>query len=175
MATSELRTAARPTGVIVRTARPEDSDAIAAMARGLSRQSINLRFMGGVSLETAVKELAREVRCGDAAAESLVAETPDGELVGEVYSYHTAPDEVEAAFVVADRWQHHRVGTALFRALVERLQREHVHALWCDTLVENAPMLHLLYHAGLPLTSECRDGVVHVRLALPQNSSGGNF
>ena len=149
----------------VRPARPSDAAGVEALCRGLSRRSMTLRFLGAVSPDTAVAEVCREIR-GDGGDESFVAVLPGGEVVGEAYAARTAPDAAEVAFVVADRWQHRGVGTALFAAVLERLRAAGVHSVCAETLVENVGMRRLLRDTGLPLREEGSMGelTVHLRL-----------
>lgn len=155
-----------PGPVHVRPATPADADGVAAMTHWCSRRTISLRFMGGMSERSAVLELEREIRAAAPLGEAFVAETAGGELVGEAYAARSGPDEAEVAFIVADRWQHHGVGTALFAALLDRLRAEHINAVWADTSGTNIAMLHLLRDTGLPAREE-RDGdTVRVHLQL---------
>jgi len=155
-----------PQPVHVRPATPRDAERVAAMAHWCSRRTISLRFMGGVSESAAIDELEREVRAAAPLGEAFVAETGAGELIGEAYAARSGPDEAEVAFVVADRWQHHGVGTALFAALLERMRAEHIHAVWAETSSDNLPMLLLLRDTGLASREEHDGGTVRIHLQL---------
>jgi GNAT superfamily N-acetyltransferase len=157
-----------PGSVHVRPATPQDVDGVAAMTHWCSRRTISLRFMGGVCEQVASAELEREVRVAAPLGEAFVAETDDGKLVGEAYAARSGPDEAEVAFVVADRWQRHGVGTALLAALLRRLQTAHIHAVWAETSSDNIPMLQLLRDAGLPAREEHDGGSVRIRLQLAE-------
>ena len=170
MDTENLLTADGPgqPPVHVRPATPGDAERVAAMAHRCSRRTISLRFMGGVSESAAIDELEREVRAAAPLGEAFVAETTDGELVGEAYAARTGSDEAEVAFVVADRWQHHGVGTALFATLLQRLRAEHIRDVWAETSTDNLPMLRLLRDAGVPAREERESGSVRVHLQLAE-------
>ena len=150
----------------VRPARPDDDERIAALVRGLSRQTLRLRFMGAMAESAVVAELQREAHAAEPFGESFVAETPDGVLVGHAFAARGPGNEAEVAFVVADPWQHHGVGTALFSALLGRLRAEGVHAVWAETFFDNLPMVKLLRDTGLPAADERHGEMIHVRLDL---------
>jgi GNAT superfamily N-acetyltransferase len=150
----------------VRPARPEDVAGVGVMTRSLSRQSVRLRFMGGVSRECAIEELRHETLAGRTEGEALVAEDDGGTIVGEAYAAYLNPTEAEAAFVVSGAWQHRGVGTALRSALFEQLRSEGIKTVYLETLPENTPLLQLVRDAGLPTKERFADGAITIRVEL---------
>jgi GNAT superfamily N-acetyltransferase len=74
--------------------------------------------------------------------------------------------DAEVAFVVADAWQGHGIGSALLRRVIERARDLGLRRLWADTLLHNDPMLAVFRHAGVAYHSRFADGLVHVTLDL---------
>jgi GNAT superfamily N-acetyltransferase len=73
---------------------------------------------------------------------------------------------VEAAFVVADRWQHHGVGGALFALLSSRARELGVTRFVADTLAGNQAMRAVFRHAGLAHRESCDRDVARVTIDL---------
>jgi GNAT superfamily N-acetyltransferase len=157
-----------PAGIRIRRPRADDDTApLAAMVASLSQVSLYRRFLGGVSAPVATAELRRELHDREPHGVAFVAEDRDGRIVGEAYAAALDDGSAEVAFVVADPWQHHGVGTLLRSALFERLRTDGVGAVYAEVLLENRPMLELLRDAGLPLHEEASvDGLVRVRVEL---------
>ncbi len=100
-----------------------------------------------------------------------IVATADDEIIGVArFDCMKDPDEAEVAFVVADRWQELGLGTAMFRRLAERAAELGLQRFVAEVLPDNRRMLALFHHAGLPVCSAFRDGVVHLVLDL---STGG--
>jgi GNAT superfamily N-acetyltransferase len=155
----------------VRPARPEDAAGIKAMAGSLSPQSVRLRFMGGVSRDSATEELCHEIIAGHTEGEAFVAEDEAGKIVGEAYAAYLNPTEAEAAFVVSDVWQHHGVGSALRSALFEQLRSEGITVVHLETLAENRSLLQLVRDANLPTKERFADGTITIRVDLSPQAS----
>ena len=74
-------------------------------------------------------------------------------------------DDAEVAFVVADAWQEHGVGTRLLEELTARARADGLTGFVADTLEENH-MRDLFRHSGLTGTSAAEMGVVRVAMRL---------
>lgn len=149
----------------IRPARSSDDQGIEAMARALSRESLRRRFLAGIARDVAAGELRDEAhRAGDVA---LIAEAADGTIVGEAYAALLGGKAAEAAFVVADPYQHQGLGTRLFAAVVRELQRRGVESLQIETLAQNREMLGLVEESGLPHAGSRTGGTVQIALRLP--------
>lgn len=146
---------------------PADLEPLARMVRGLSPQTIRLRFMGGVSREVALAEVRDEIASGAAHGDVFVAEDGAGELIGEAFAARLGEREAEIAFVVCDEWQHLGVGTLLLHALLDRLRSEGILTAYAETSWGNTAMLNLLHDSGLPVVEEIQGGgTIRARLDL---------
>jgi GNAT superfamily N-acetyltransferase len=98
--------------------------------------------------------------------EAIVA-TANGHViaVGRYDRRPGAPD-AEVAFVVADAWQRHGIGSILLRHLVDLARARGIERLTAETLSTNRPMLRTFRASGLPMATALQGGVVHVELGL---------
>lgn len=156
----------QPSTICIRPADDRDAPRIDAMIAALSEASLLRRFLGGISPRTAADELCRELHPG-ADHFALVAEAPDGAIVGEAYAARVAPATAEVAFVVTDRWQHRHVGSALRDRLLDALRERGVTTVLAETLFDNVELRHLLLGAGYRCSEQlCAGGTVEMRLDL---------
>jgi GNAT superfamily N-acetyltransferase len=58
--------------------------------------------------------------------------------------------QAEAAFVVADAWQHHGLGAVLLQLVADRARQHGVAPLVAETLGTNRAMQAVFRHRGLP-------------------------
>jgi GNAT superfamily N-acetyltransferase len=133
----------------------------------LSPDTAYMRFFS-VHPELSAGELHRFTHVDHGDREAIVA-TAASEIVA-VARYDRLPqsDDAEVAFVVTDSWQGRGLGALLFDRLAERARQVGVRRFVADTLANNRRMLSLFHHAGLPVTSGIRDGVVHVAIELAE-------
>jgi GNAT superfamily N-acetyltransferase len=75
----------------------------------------------------------------------------------------TGEAEAEVAFVVADDYQHHGIGTLLFDELARAARQRGIESFRADTLAENHSMLDVFHHSGFPVTSKVEYGTVKLR------------
>ena len=73
--------------------------------------------------------------------------------------------EAEVAFVVADEYQHHGIGSLLLDELARAAWQRGVEVFRAETLAENSAMLDVFRHAGFPVTSGIEYGTVTLRLS----------
>jgi GNAT superfamily N-acetyltransferase len=143
----------------VRPIRAEDGPRLVAFHRHLQPHSIYLRFFT-FHPELSPKEV-EHFTCVDYVHRlALVAEI--GDRLIAVGRYDSAPGETEAeaAFVVADEFQHHGVGALLLDELVRAAWARGITAFRAETLCENHAMLDVFRHAGFPITSSIEYGTV---------------
>jgi GNAT superfamily N-acetyltransferase len=158
-------------GVLLRIAPigPADAPALDRFHEGLSGTTARRRFFN-VHPHLSPGELEHFTHVDHVDRDALVAFDGD-DIVAVARLERTTPGggTGEAAFVVADRWQHRGLMTALLPRLVLRARQLGMSRLVADTLASNAPMLALLRHAGHPVTVLVADGVARVTLdvALP--------
>ena len=96
---------------------------------------------------------------------SWCSTAPDIVAVGR-FDRLPGTDDAEVAFVVADEWQGHRVGTYLLEQLAHRARAEGITRFVAEMLSENHRMRQVFGRSGLLVGSATEAGVVHVVLDL---------
>ncbi len=91
----------------------------------------------------------------------------DGEIVA-VGRYDRLDDHccAEVAFVVADEFQHHRLGSMLFERLVETARRAGIGEFKASVLAENSTMLALFHGSGFPVSQTRSYDVVELTMEI---------
>jgi RimJ/RimL family protein N-acetyltransferase len=142
-----------------------DADALVRFHHRLSSETTYLRFFT-VHPELSADEVDRFTHVDHLDREAIVA-TIDREIVA-VARFDRLDDagEAEAAFVVADSWQGEGLGSELLRRLALRAREVDVHRLVAEVMPQNRRMMNVFQHAGLPVSSTFRDGVVHLAVDL---------
>lgn len=134
----------------IRPIRPDDAPALQVFHSCLSPESIRLRFHG--LLKELPAPMARrfcEVDGYNRAA--FVATTGDPERIIGVGRYDWIGDgDAEIAFVVADSFQRHAIGTMLLKRVFEVARKRGLRRLVAHVLPGNTPMLHLIERSGYP-------------------------
>ena len=166
MTRQDIASAALDDATRIRPATEDDELRVAALARALSQDSIRRRFLGGVARAIVAGELSREIHAGTGEI-AFIAEDGDGAIAGEAYAALVDATSAEAAFVVADRRQHHGIGTRLFAAVVRALSKRGVQTMLLETLAENAEMIGIVQASGLPHVQRRTDEIVELRVSLP--------
>jgi GNAT superfamily N-acetyltransferase len=134
--------------------RPIESTDAAALVRfhgHLSGRSIQLRyFYSHLKLQPA--ELAH-LTCVDGFNRVAYVVEHDGEIIA-VGRYDRLEDlcSAEVAFVVADEFQHHGLGSLLLERLAETAKRAGIGEFKASVLAENSTMLAVFHGAGFPMT-----------------------
>src|SRR6202453_4767359 len=158
------------TTVEIRPATPGDYDAVKAMHTAMSPDNSYLRFFNfsQLSAEREAERMCREPRPGRTALLALAG----GQVAG-CGSYDVEPGgKAEVAFAVAEHMHHRGIATLLLEHLVSAARSHGITTFTAQTLGENTPMLHVFADAGLPVQRHYEDGVVEVRIPLPQDGSG---
>jgi GNAT superfamily N-acetyltransferase len=142
-----------------------DAAALVDFHHRLSRETTYRRFFSPHP-ELSAKEVDRFTHVDHRDREAIVATV--GERIVGVGRYDRRPGEREAevAFVVADAWQRHGIGSILLDRLICLARTRGIDHLTAETLPVNAPMLATFRASGLPMTTAFRDDVVHVVLDL---------
>ena len=154
-------------GLVVglRPIRPADGERLVEFHGKLSPRSVYRRyFFLHPNLSGAEVERLTHVDYVDRLA--LVAEA-EGEMVA-VGRYDRSPgsDEAEVAFVVADEYQHHGIGSLLLERLAAAAWENGVTTFVAQTLRENRAMLDVFYGSGFPVTSTSEYDTVRVRFPI---------
>jgi acetyltransferase len=162
--------------VLIRPIRPEDEPLIARFHAQLSQETVYQRYFEFLSLDRRVthdrlvricfndydRQIALVVEAGEGEARQIVAIARLTKTL--------AANEGELAFLIADTYQGHGLGTELGRRLIEIARNEQLDRLFVEFLQGNAVMLNLARDLGFVLT-ELRAGVQRGNLLL--GSSGG--
>ncbi len=149
----------------VRPIRPDDAPRLVAFHQLLSPHSVYLRFFtfhptlsqGEVERFTTVDYVNRL---------ALVATAGDRLIAVGRFDRVPGGTEAEVAFVVADEYQHHGIGSLLLDELAHAAWQRGVEVFKADTLAENAAMLDVFRHAGFPVTSGIEYGTVTLRFPI---------
>lgn len=149
----------------VRPIRPEDAPALVEFHRQLSPHSVYMRFFTFHPTLTEA-EVERFTTVDYVNRLALVAMV--GNRLVAVGRFDRAPGETEAevAFVVADEYQHHGIGSLLLDELVRAARARGVEVFRADTLAENSAMLDVFRHAGFPVASSIEYGTVTLRFPI---------
>lgn len=147
--------------VQVRPVRPEDREAIAEFLRGLSEQSLYLRYFTNILDVDRAARSAVEVdyrrRFG------LVATAgPEGRVVGHGVYVATDTDRAEVALAVADAYQGRGLGTILLGHLAEAAQEHGIAVFEGRVLPQNHRMLEVFRESGFPVHVRSEPGEVLV-------------
>jgi len=149
----------------VRPIRPDDAERLVAFHEHLSPHSVYLRFFtfhptlseGEVERFTTVDYVDRL---------ALVATVGDRLIAVGRFDRAAGEREAEVAFVVADEYQHHGIGSLLLDELARAAWQRGVEVFRAETLAENSAMLDVFRHAGFPVTSGIEYGTVTLRFSI---------
>jgi RimJ/RimL family protein N-acetyltransferase len=153
--------------LVIRPIGPEDSAALQTMHHGLTERTVYQRFLG-IHPELSPTEADYFTHVDGSRRFALVAEAPDGSLVA-VGRYDRLPPDwlrAEVAFVVADAYQHHGLGTALVSMLRTHAREAGVQCFVADVLTTNQAMRHAFADAGLHARSVADHGVTHLEMPI---------
>jgi GNAT superfamily N-acetyltransferase len=147
-----------------RPIRPDDAPALAEFHAGLSATSVYLRFFGAHP-RLSEREVARFTHVDYHDRLALVALVA-GRLTGVARYDRLEGDEAEVAFVVADDFQHHGIGTMLLERLADAARRRGVATFFAQTLAENRTMLDVFLHSGYAVTTTNDGQLVELRFPI---------
>ncbi len=149
----------------VRPIRPDDAARLVAFHRQLSPHSVYMRFFTFHPTLTGA-EVARFTTVDYVDRLALVATVGDRLIAVGRFDRAPAATEAEVAFVVADEYQHHGIGSLLLDELARAAWQRGVEVFRADTLAENGAMLDVFRHAGFPVTSGIEYGTVTLRFPI---------
>jgi GNAT superfamily N-acetyltransferase len=154
----------------IRPIQPDDADRLVAFHSHLSPRTRYLRFFSyHPVLSRSEVERFTHVDYKDRLA--LVAITVDRIIGVGRYDRHPGTDEAEIAFVVADEYQHHGIGSLLLDQLVEAARTQGITTFIADTLYENRAMLDVFLHSGFPVARETEYHTVYLRFPIAPTPS----
>ena len=149
----------------LRPIRPDDAAGLRAFHHHLAPHSIYLRFF--TFHPTLTDAEVERFTCVDYVNRlALVAEI-DGRLIA-IGRYDSEPGDIEAevAFVVADEFQHHGIGSLLLDELARAAAARGITTFRAETLCENHTMLEVFRHSGFAVTSTVEYGTVTLRFPI---------
>lgn len=149
----------------VRPIAPSDAHALVRFHGQLSDQTIRRRYFS-LHRELGPEEVAR-LTCVDGFNRAAYVVEHDGEIVG-VGRYDRLEKlcRGEVAFVVADEFQHHGLGSMLLERLVDAARQAGIGEFCASVLAENATMLAVFHGAGFPFTEERIGDVVELTIEI---------
>ncbi len=160
--------------VSFRAVRPEDAPALQRVHARCSERTIHLRFFG--PMQDLSDRKARFFASTDGVDHlGLVALDPEdpGEVVAVVrYAREPGNEKAEYAALVEDRWQGHGVGAGLTRRLIDEAKGNGVRFFYALVLGENARMLNVFRHLGLPERERFEEGAKRVEVLLSPGEPG---
>jgi GNAT superfamily N-acetyltransferase len=163
------------TVVEFRPIRPADADALSAFHLQLSPNSVRLRFFGAHPRLSPAE--VHRFTCVDYQDRLALVAVVDGRLTGVGRYDRRDAVEAEVAFVVADEYQHHGIGTRLLERLARAARQRGITSFFAETLAENRRMLDVFFHSGYPVTADGDGELVDIRFpivpAAPRRPEGG--
>ncbi len=161
--------------VLLRAAVPADVPAVEAFLRGVSRESLSMRFMGAIS------EVSRAVVDGICAGDPresfsllAVAGPADGRRIAGVGSYAAtgAGGRAEVAFLVHDDFQGRGISTLLLERLAGIAAANGFLGFEAEVLSENVAMIGVFRDSGFEVVQAFDGaGVVHVEFPVGARES----
>ena len=146
--------------VTIRQLKADDADALLAMNEDLASESLRFRFFG-TSPSAADKYALHLLRSPDIPA--LVA-THAGEIIGIASAEPVGPHTSEVAFLVADHWHGHGVGSLLLEHLAAFARDRGIDRFVADVLFDNRTMLDVFAKAGFTALRTIDSGIAHLEL-----------
>jgi len=152
----------------VRPIRPYDAPLLLDFHRRLSLRSVYRRYLY-VHRVLSDAEVERFTHVDYLDRLALVAEDDHG-LVA-VARYDRIPDtsDAEVAFVVADEYQNHGIGTMLLEQLAAAAWQRGITAFVATTLAENQEMRDVFANSGFPVTTAWEDDTVGLHFPITPN------
>ncbi len=149
----------------VRPIRPDDAERLVEFHQHLSLRSTYLRFFT-VHPTLSAKEVERFTTVDYLDRLALVVER-SGQLIAVGRFDHIAEtSEAEVAFVVADDFQHHGLGSLLLDELARAARERGISTFVAETLCENKPMLDVFHHSGFEVSTRIDYGTVWLRFGI---------
>ena len=149
----------------VRPIRPDDASRLVAFHGKLSTRSVYLRFFT-VHPTLSETEVRRFTTVDYVDRLALVAMVEDRLIAVARYDRAPGATEAEVAFVVADDYQHHGIGSTLLDDLADAARARGVTTFRADTLAENHAMLDVFRHTGFPVSARTEYGTVTLRFPI---------
>ena len=102
---------------------------------------------------------------------ALVVETEVGLIAVGRFDRYAGTPEAEVAFVVADDYQHHGIGSLLLDELARAARSRGIRTFLAETLCENKAMLDVFHHSGFDVSTKIEYGTVWLRFGIEMTES----
>jgi acetyltransferase len=160
------------TDITLRPIRPEDEPKLVEFHDRISEHSIYMRYASLMKQEQRVahERLSRVCFIDYDREMALVAEMPDGEIVGVGrITRQPGRNEAEFAMLVIDDCQGEGIGTELLRRLVQVGEDENLDRITADILRRNRAMQHVCEKLGFEIirSNDFTDEMVKAVKLLP--------
>jgi acyl-CoA synthetase (NDP forming)/GNAT superfamily N-acetyltransferase len=151
--------------LLLRMARPEDVPAVEALMSRVSRQSLQMRFMGGVAMVP--RSFVEQLCSGDPKERAcMLAVTGEGDAAQVVgtgnYVGLGARNIAEVAFLVDDAWQGRGISTLLLERLAGIACANGFVGFEAEVLFENQRMLNVFRDSGFQTRQALDGGSIHL-------------
>ena len=149
----------------IRPVRPDDREALLALYRGLSPDSLYMRFFDTRSADAALRDAPADV---DYSADFGVVGEMVGGIVGIAHYFRSARHQncAEVAFAIADKAHGAGIGTHLLQKLADIGRTKGIEEFRAEVLPENTKMLDVFLSSGFDVRSRSAEGTVHVSFAI---------
>jgi len=153
------------TRLTVRPIRPDDAAGLVTFHAALSQWTVYLRFFSS-HRELSDEEVRWFTHVDYRYRLALVAENERGLVAVARYDRFPGTTDAEVAFVVADEYQHHGIGTLLLEELARAAWPRGVTHFVAEVLVSNTAMLRVFFDSRYEVDWDERDGTVQLRFLI---------
>ncbi len=151
-------------GLLLRIAQPQDVPLVTAFMDAMSRQSLYMRFMAGVS--QVPRKFIEDLCTGDprerACVLAILGEGREEVLAGLGNYVGMGHNAADVAFLVADAFQGRGISTLILERLAGIAAGYGYSGFEADVLSENDRMIHVFKNSGFQPTQAIDGGVIHV-------------
>ena len=154
----------------LRPIRPDDADRLVEFHQHLSSRSTYLRFFT-VHPTLSAKEVERFTTVDYQDRLAFVVERSGKLIAVGRFDRLGATSDAEVAFVVADDYQHHGLGSLLLDELARAARARDISTFVAETLCENKPMLDVFHHSGFEVSTKVDYGTVWLRFRIDMSDA----
>ncbi|BDU69101.1 hypothetical protein GETHOR_12020 [Geothrix oryzae] len=155
-------------GILLRTALPEDVERVEAFIRGLSRETLAMRFMGGIAgvSRTYIEELCDESPHRRACLLAVEGDEADQRVLGLGNYIGKGGAVAEVGFMVAEPHQGRGISTLLLERLAGLAAGAGYVGFEADVLYGNEKMTNVFRDSGFETRRAMEGGIIHVEFPL---------
>jgi len=153
----------------IRPVRPSDHDALLALFRALSPDSLHSRFFDVRTPDAALRDSPADV---DYDADFGVVGELGTEIIGIAHFFRLKknPKVAEVAFTIADLAQGCGIGTHLLTKLAQIARTKNIDTFIAEVRPTNRKMLDVFLLSGFAVRSKSAEGTVHVAFSIEATS-----